>query len=190
MTTTVQDATAATPPTSLPVACPAWCTSTTGHAEARHVEDQWHTGLNHQVTLSREGLVDCGRTFELEHVSCQAESEDGPDGPFYVRLAVGDDIGIKLTRGETLALSDALSRSAESIDPDGENVEMSRGEALRDAREMLNISIEDFAAHMDESPAVMRAYEAGVYMTRQTASLLNRALARTPLNAARQPVTA
>jgi len=36
----------------------------------------------------------------------------------------------------------------------------------------------------------MRAYEAGVYMTRQTASLLNRALARTPLNAARQPVTA
>ena len=188
MTATKQDANEARPPTRSPVVCPPWCTSTTGHAEARHFEDQWHTGLKRQVTLSLEGLVDCGRTFVPEHVSCQAETEDGPDSPFCVRLAVGDDIGIKLTHGETLALRDALTRSAESIDPDRENVEKSRGEALKNAREMLNISIEDFAAHMDESPAVMRAYEAGVYMTRQTASVLNRALASALK--ARQPATA
>jgi hypothetical protein len=56
MTATMQDATAPTPPTSLPVPSPAWCTSTTGHAEARHVEDQWHTGLNHDRALARTPL--------------------------------------------------------------------------------------------------------------------------------------
>jgi ribosome-binding protein aMBF1 (putative translation factor) len=41
---------------------------------------------------------------------------------------------------------------------------------------VLNISIEDFAAHMGETPADIRAYEAGVYLTRQTASVLTRCL--------------
>ena len=45
-----------------------------------------------------------------------------------------------------------------------------RGQSLMDAREVLNISIEDFAARMDESPADIRDYEAGVYMTRQRTS--------------------
>lgn len=173
----MQDETPTTPPTCPPVVCPDWCTSTTGHAEEDLVEDQRHTGSNHHVTLSREDRVSLGRTSEMEHVSVQSETEDGPDGPLCVSLVIGELVGIKLTHGETLALMDALSRSAASIDPECESVQKSRGEGLKFAREGLNISIEDFAAHMGESPADMRAYEAGVCMTGQTASVLARCLA-------------
>ena len=173
----MQDETPATPPTCPPVVCPDWCTSTTGHAEEDLVADQRHTGSNHHVTLSREELLSYGRTSQMEYVSVQSETEDGPDSPLCVSLAIGELAGIKLTHGEALALMAALSRSAGEIDPDRESVQKSRGEGLKIAREGFNISIEDFAAHMGESPADMRAYEAGVCMTGRTASVLTRCLA-------------
>lgn len=182
----VQNETPATPATCSPVVCPEWCTSTTGHAEEDLVEDQRHTGSNHHVTLSREDLVSYGRTSQMEYVSVQSETEDGPDSPICVSLVIGELAGIKLTHGETLALINALSRSAEEIDPDRESVQNSRGEGLKVAREGLNISIEDFAAHMGEGPADMRAYEAGVCMTGRTASVLSRCLATAARKASRK----
>ena len=116
------------------------------------------------------------------------ETEDGPDSPVCVSVVIGEVAGIKLTHGETLELMDALSRSAEEIDPDRESVQKSRGEGLKIAREGLNISIEDFAAHMGESPADMRAYEAGVCMTSPTTSVLTRCLATAARKAARKLV--
>jgi hypothetical protein len=110
--------TGATSPSCLPVVCPEWCTSTTGHAEEDHVEDQWHRGESSEVTLSRHDLVDYGGTFQMQYLSVQASSEEGPDSPHCVRLSIGDDqTEIKLTYGETLALRDALSHRAEEIDP-------------------------------------------------------------------------
>lgn len=190
MSATMQDETESTLPACSPVVCPDGCTSTTGHAEAGYVEDQTHTGSDHRVTLSREDLVDFGGTFEMEQVRCQAANEAGPGSSLCVHLAVGDDIGIKLAHGEALALRDALTLSAESIDPDRDSVQKSRGKALRDAREELDISIEDFASPMGESPADIRASEAGVYMTRQTAAVLARCLTRPLRQAARKSATA
>jgi len=184
----MQDETSAMPQNYPPVVCPDWCTSITGHAEENLVEDQRHTGSSHHVTLSREDQVSYGRTSQMEYVSVQSETEDGLDSPICVSLTIGELSGIKLTHDETLELMDALSRSAKEIDPDRESVQKSRGEGLRIAREGLNISIEDFATHMGESPADMRAYEAGVCMTSRTASVLTRCLATAARKMARKCV--
>ena len=175
----------ATSPSCSPVVCPEWCTSTTSHAEEDYVEDQWHRGESSEVTLSRHDLVDYGGTFQMEYLSVQASSEDGPNSPLCVRLSIGDDSEIKLTYGETLALRDALSRRAEEIDPDRERAQKSRGEELKVAREMLNVTPENFAAEMRRTPATMREYEAGVGMDKVTASVLTRALAAAALKAAK-----
>lgn len=195
MSTTLSDistsTTGATSPSCSPVVCPEWCTSTTGHAEEDHVEDQWHHGESEEVTLSRHDLLSNGRTFQMQYLSVQAISEEGPDSPLCVRLSTGDDqTEIKLTYGETLALRDALSRRAEEIDPDRERVQKSRGEALKVAREMCNVTLEDFAAEMRRTPATAREWEAGVGMDKQTVSVLTRALATTARKAVRQPVPA
>lgn len=175
-----------------PVVCPEWCTrGTTGHADERHVEDQWHTGESEEVTLSRHALLNYGRTFQMQELSVRASSEEGPDSPHCVLLSIGDDqTEIKLTHGETLALRDALSRRAEEIDPDRESIQKSRGESLKLARKMCNVTLKDFAAEMHRTPATMRGYEAGVGMDKQTASVLTRALATTARKTARQPATA
>ena len=83
----MQDETSATPQNCPPVVCPDWCTSTTGHAEEDLVEDPRHTGSSHHVTLSREDQVSYGRTSEMEYVSVQSETEDGPDSALCVSLA-------------------------------------------------------------------------------------------------------
>ena len=172
----MQNETPATPPTCPPVVCPDWCTSTTGHAEVHDVEDQWHQGESHKVTLSREPLVSYGRTFEMEYLSVQSSSVEGPDSPLCVRLTIGDERDIKLTHGETLALMDAFSRSAEDIHPNRLRRQQERGEGLTMLREAMNISIEDFAAHMGRSPVDMRAHEAGDCMDTGTVSRFTRAL--------------
>ena len=178
--------TGATSPSCLPVVCPEWCTSTTGHAEEDHVEDQWHRGESSEVTLSRHDLVDYGGTFQMQYLSVQASSEEGPDSPHCVRLSIGDDqTEIKLTYGETLALRDALSHRAEEIDPDRERVQKSRGKALKVARETFNVTRKDFAAEMRRTPATVREWEAGVGMDKVTDSVLTRALATTALKAAK-----
>jgi len=130
--------------------------------------------------------VDYGGTFQMQYLSVQASSEEGPDSPHCVRLSIGDDqTEIKLTYGETLALRDALSHRAEEIDPDRERVQKSRGEALKVARETFNVTREDFAAEMRRTPATVREWEAGVGMDKVTASVLTRALATTALKAAK-----
>ena len=167
-----------------PVVCPEWCTSTTGHAEARHVEDQWHTGKSEEVTLSLHALLSNGRTFQMQELSVTASSEEGPDSPLCVLLGIDDMTEIKLTHGETLALRDALSRRADEIDPDRESIQKSRGEALKFARKACNVTIKEFAAEMHRTPARMRGYEAGVGMDKITANVLHGALVTTARKAA------
>jgi hypothetical protein len=91
------------------VDCAPWCQNGTGHTDAIHVADQWCSGPDHRVTLTREPMKRYRTSRWLDNIVVAPAREH--HGRPYVQMVRDDAATTTLTGAEAIELGTALLRA-------------------------------------------------------------------------------
>ena len=99
--------------TLAPIDCEPWCTQGDGHTDARHPGDQFCTGADARVNLTRHPLLEGGDgTWDQDHMRLYLLRENDARTTT-VELCHNEQTGVSLTPAEAIALGHALVRAGQ-----------------------------------------------------------------------------